>query len=419
MYLTLFVLASLWTAATSAVADVLTREAAVAVVLDDHPEVLASKAAWSVARGRHLQNSILSDPELEIEFEELPGVLDTGQFGERNVSVTQMIENPVKWFYRNKSSGYNVESVRLAGYEMTRLRMAARAKIAFDRVLADEMILASTTENFELSRSLSHRARIRFDAGDIPKLELLRALVEEARAQNRRTEAKGRMIGSRQGLNVLMGRSGGSDLELSGNLSTEAFVISPDMLRQETTSRPDVRGAEQSLAANRAARSATLASWVPDLNLGIGRQTIDSTVGRSSFWRASLGFSLPLWAPFRQRGEWIAASANRALAEAELASVTRSAGLEVDEAFLAYQTGQEQVRLFEDRILKLAEETYRVAQESYSHGKASYLDLLGAQKTLMASRIEHVEALLAFRTAIAELELAVGANLTLPEVIKQ
>jgi cobalt-zinc-cadmium efflux system outer membrane protein len=409
---------ALWVAATSVHADVLTREAVVATVLAEHPEVIASEQAWKAARGRHLQSRILSDPEVEIEFEELPGVFDTGQFGERNVSVSQAIENPLKWFYRNKSSGYEVERVQLSVYEMTRLKMVSRAKIAYDRVLADQMILASARGNLELSCTLMNRARIRLEAGDVPKLEVLRAQVEESRAQGQANQAERRLAKSQAELNALIGRAADFNAELSGDLTVEAKVLDLGVLRQKAGSRPDVRAAERSVSAERAARSSVLAGWVPDMNLGVGRQTIDGGQTRSSFWKVSFGFSVPLWAPFRQRGELAEGNANRARAEAELAAARRSAELEVEEAFRAYQAGQDQVRLYEERILTLAEETLRVAEQSYSQGKASYLDLLDAQQTLMASRIEHIEALVAFRTVVTELEFATGTALEKSEAIK-
>jgi cobalt-zinc-cadmium efflux system outer membrane protein len=417
VYLIPFSLAALWFTTMSASAEVLTRKDVVAAVLDGHPEVRAGEQAWRAVKARSLQNRVLPDPEIEFEYEELPGVFDTGQFGERTVSVTQTIENPFKWFYRSRSSNSNSERSRFIDYEMTRLRMTSRAKVAFDRVLADQMILMSETENLALSQTLTNRARIRLDAGDVPKLELLRSQVEEARAQNRLKQADARLAVSRSELNMLVGRKPGLPLELRGSLSFEAIVLNQGAIKKRATrSRPDLRGAELGLATERAARSAALAGWIPDLHLGVGRQTISSGGARDSFWRASFGFSLPVWAPFRQRGESIEASANRARAEFELASIERSAELEIEQALQAYRSNQEQVQLFKDRILNLAEETFRVARESHSQGKATYLDLFEAKKTLVASKVEHIETLFAFRTALAELELAVGFDMTGEEV---
>jgi cobalt-zinc-cadmium efflux system outer membrane protein len=395
----------------------LTRDALVAAAIEGHPDVRAAEQAWVAARGQHLQSSVLPDPEFEIEFEELPGAFDLGQFGERTIAITQTIENPIKWFYRSRSTKHITEAVRYSVYEMTRLRVAKRAKVSFDRVLADQLILTSAHEHLELSEGLRDRARVRFEAGDVPRLELLRAEVEAARALNLLTEAEMGLALSRGALGALAGQEIPSRVE--GKLWREISMIDLERLhRLARQNRPDLLGSEQVLASARSSRSAAVASWVPDVSLGLGRQTIDGGGSRSSFWKASVGFAIPLWAPFRQRGQLMEAAANGARADAELESLVRSTRLEVESAYLAYQMSHKRITLFDERILSLATESHRVARESYEQGKATYLELLAAQQALNASRIDRVEALFAHQQAVAELEFSVGTDLSTQEAAR-
>jgi cobalt-zinc-cadmium efflux system outer membrane protein len=112
------------------------------------------------------------------------------------------------------------------------------------------------------------------------------------------------------------------------------------------------------------------------------------------------------------------AAANGARADAELESLVRSTRLEVKSAYLAYQMSHKRITLFDERILSLATESHRVARESYEQGKATYLELLAAQQTLNASRIDRVEALFAHQQAVAELEFSVGTDLSTQEAAR-
>jgi cobalt-zinc-cadmium efflux system outer membrane protein len=395
----------------------LTRDALVAAAIEGHPDVRAAEQAWVAARGQHLQSSMLPDPEFEVEFEELPSAFDLGQFGERTVAITQTVENPIKWFYRSRSTKHITEAVRYSVYEMTRLRVATRAKVAFDRVLADQMILASTHKHLALSEGLRDRARVRFKAGDVPRLELLRAEVEATRGLNRLTEAEMGLAVSRAVLAELAGQEIPPRVE--GQLLSEVAMIDLKRLHQlSRQNRPDLLGSEQVLASTRSSRSAAVASWVPDVSLSLGRQTIDGGGSRSSSWKASVGFAIPLWAPFRQRGQLMEAAADGARADAELESLVRSTRMEVESAYLAYQMSHKRIILFDERILSLATESHRVARESYEQGKATYLELLAAQQTLNTSRINRVEALFSYQQAIAELEFSVGTDLSTQEAAR-
>ena len=85
--------------------------------------------------------------------------------------------------------------------------------------------------------------------------------------------------------------------------------------------------------------------------------------------------------------------------------------LETESAYLELQNAQAQVVLFQQQILPAAERTYEIASRSYDEGKATYLQLLEAQRTLTDSRIERAEVLFDYRAAVATLERAVAGPL--------
>ena len=300
----------------------------------------------------------------------------------------------------------------MLAYEMTRLAVAARTKTAFDRVLAKQDILKYAGENLDLAGDFLSKARVRFKAGDVSRLEVMRAEVEVGRAENQVTVAKSTLLTAGAELNALLARDSQIETKVVGKLDTRSGGLQLESLKKRALeNRPDLKGAGLRLAAARSARSVAVSSIWPDLNLGIFRQTLAGPNGRTSFWRTSFGLEVPLWAMFRQRGEISEAGAEVAKADSEEEAVRFQVHLDVEVAFRDVKAAEDQVDLFRDRILPVAEQAYDIASRSYREGKAMYLDLLEARRTLAESRIEYAEALFGYRAALSRLEQAVGGNL--------
>jgi len=393
-------------------AEKLSRSEAIRLALKRNPEVIASRKQWDAARAQVLQARALPDPELGFEYEELPGVSRFGKFGERNIGITQKVEFPVKWWFRNRAVSMHAKAVKMTSFEKTNLEVATRVKIAFDRVLMGQKVLEYTEENLELARELLQKAKVRFDAGEVPELEVLRAEVETGRAENRLTVARNNLSVSYAELKVLLASDIRTTLEVAGELTCQPLGLDLERLRGLSMERhPVLLGVQYALSEARFNRSAVVSSIVPDLNVGIFRQSIRDQAGKEDCWRVGLGLNMPIWAMFRQRGEIAQASAETARAEADEHTLRYQVLLEVERAFLDLKAAENQVELFQKRILREAERAYEVASLSYREGKASYLELLEAQRTLTETRMEYAQALFNNRSALAALERAVGGNL--------
>jgi cobalt-zinc-cadmium efflux system outer membrane protein len=393
----------------STAANALSREDAIQIALEENPEVLAAQKAWEAARARSTQARALPDPELELEYEELPGMTRFGAFGERAFGVTQRIESPLKWWRRSAAASQAAEAVHLGVLEMTRLDISTRVKVAYDRVLFKVKRHEHIRQNLQLAEDFLHKAQLRLEAGDVPQLEVLRAEVEAGRAANRLTQARNELAIARAELNTLMAQQSSTALEIDGELEFQPVKLELEPLRQVALQRrPDLLGAAWALESARSEQALARAAFLPDLNVGLFRQTIQAPGGNDDFWRVGLALELPLWGAARQRGQLAEAKASAQQVAAEQSTLRNQVLLEVERAFMNVQTAAEQVRLYQERIVREAERSFEVASRSYAEGKATYLELLEAQRTLTGVREEYAEALFNHRTAVADLERAVG-----------
>ena len=387
-------------------AEVLSRSDAVRMVIARNPEVEAARSAWEGARARARLDRAPPDPEFE--FEELPRL---GQHhGEHTIGVSQRVEFPLKWWHRLRAGRRQAEAARLVLHETAKLDMGMRAKNAYDRIALQRSLLRHARHDLDLARDILRQAKIRFEAGDVPQLDVMRASVEAGRATNRLTAAENELSVARTGLNALLARPLQTRFSISDSLfyqphETDLDQLTDTALRQ----RPELAGISLRLKAMRNRQAAAAAAFWPDLNLGLALQQRHGH-GEDS-WLFRLGMEVPLWAFSRQRGERAEARAAVARTEAEREALRYEVLLETEQAWLDLGTAGEQVVLFQDRILPEADRAFEVAGRSYEEGKSSYLELLETQRTWIETQVEYAGVLFEYRAAEAALERAVGSPL--------
>ena len=391
-------------------AEAMSRMDAIRLVVERNPQVEAARNAYEAARARARQAGALPDPEFE--FEELPKLGSSGDHGEHTIGVSQRVEFPLKWWHRRQAGRQHAEAARLAVLEMTKLDISLQAKQAYDRIALQKSLLQHARQDLDLAQNILRQAHIRFEAGDVPQLDVMRASVEVGRATNRRTAAQNDLSVAKTELNALLARPLQTPFALADSLIYQPVETHLDQLTAAALKqRPDLAGTELQLKALQSQQAAATAAYWPDLNMGLALQQEHGGHGEDS-WLLRFSMEIPLWAFSRQRGERAEAKAEVAKVSAERDVVRYQVLLETEHAYLDLKTAEEQVALFQDHILPEAERAFEVAGRSYDEGKLTYLELLEAQRTYIETQIEYSHALFEYRTATAALERAIAGPLS-------
>ncbi|MBT3603321.1 MAG: TolC family protein [Candidatus Latescibacteria bacterium] len=395
--------------ALSVNAESLTRADALQIALRDNPDLMVARASWQAEKARALQTWALPPPELELEYEGMPGIFKFGQHVQRTVGLSQQVAFPVTWWQRHQAAQHLADAVYLSVYEVTRLNIARDICLAYDRALADQQILHLAEKHVQLSEEFFERAQTRFDAGDIPKLDVMRAEVAFVRLQSKLTVAKNTLSVSRSKINVLLGKLPQVAWVLADSLSYVPASFDLDHLSAEALRlRRDLRATTHTLQSAKARQSAAKLSFLPDVSFHIARQTTLGSTGPLKSWRTGFVFELPLWSMFEQRGKIVETSAQYKKAMAKTEQIKLRVLQEVHTAYIAFQATAQRMTLMQERIRPTAERAYSMARQSYDVGEVSYLDLLDVQRDVIEIGIEYLETLFAYRSAQAKLFHAVG-----------
>jgi cobalt-zinc-cadmium efflux system outer membrane protein len=321
------------------------------------------------------------------------------------VAVAQTVE----WFgrrsKRQEAAGFGIEAAQglLASQ---RLNVIARLRELFYRELAAQRRLQITEENLASARELLSLVEKRVRLGESRQIELIKARVEFYTTEREYQRARTELAASRQVLSRFL--LGGLPVEfsLAGDLTVldpavplsswqeAALSAHPQLSAQKAL----VRQAESTLGAERQA-------WVPDVTFRVFRnEDIDlrSTGG-------GLTFSIPLWN--RKGGEVARAAADRRQAEFELGLIRQQLETGVAAQYGLYEVARRQVETFQEKLLKEAAESLRLAQFTYEQGETGLLDLLDSRRVYRATQQDYYGALLDYWLARTELWRIAGGQI--------
>lgn len=288
-----------------------------------------------------------------------------------------------------------------------RLIVRGAVKQAFYQVLRRKSEIELARENLRLVEDLRRRVQAQVNAGEVARLELVRAEAEVASARTAATSAQLRLVNAISALRAAVSQPLSADLNPVGALAPPVVLPTLDSLRDEVLNsypsiaiaRSEIRRAEARVGAETALRTPQ-----PVVRGEYERQPDVGT------YRIGVSLPVPLW----NRREGPIAEAAAVLKQAQ--SVLEVRRIEVvaalEAAYGRYELAGQQVAAFETGVLPEAEAALKAAEAAYQFGERGIIEVLDAQRLLRAARADHLSAQFDRQAALIELEQlrAIGAN---------
>jgi multidrug efflux system outer membrane protein len=315
---------------------------------------------------------------------------------------------------------------------------AARAELAANESSRDAVRLAlaaqisksyfalrSLDEQVDLTRrtvALREEAlglqRKRFQGGLISEFELRQLEAETAAVRAQLPPLERAREGEEAVLGVLLGRSpraifeGGVTRTLAYDEVPGAATVPSGMPSELLLRRPDLVEAEQRLMAANARIGVARAEMFPSIsltgNFGVASSDLaELFTNPARVWMIGANLAQPIFAGGRLRARTDQAEARERALVAQYQKTIQTAFSEVRATLAAQARARESFEAESARAAALAE-TARLARLRYANGVASQLDVIDAERSLLAARIARIEALRAQRAAVADLFRALG-----------
>ena len=274
---------------------------------------------------------------------------------------------------------------------------------------------AQQADSVRLAERLREIANARFNAGDIPQIEVTQSELETARAEANRQVAQQEQKVALSDLNALLNEPAATNWDLR-----DPFAVLPappaleDLLTRTGSSNSEIARISQEAKIEQSRKALLEAERIPNLGVQFGADFNAPGNGPNSGGyevgpRGQLSMELPIFS--RNQGEIAQSIADARALEAALAAARRAANAKVASAYFDLEARRTQAELYRETVLPSSQHLEEMAEESYRAGKANIMAVLVAQRDVQQVDRDYLDSLLAVQSAFSQLEEAVGVPL--------
>jgi outer membrane protein TolC len=393
-------------------APALERRVLVHEVLRRNPTLAAARAAVQEALARYPQDTSLDDPMLGY-------AVGPRSFGTSAVDDAHRVElsQALLWPGKRRLRGASALALAEAAggdFAALRLELALQASSLLDDYWAATRALEINAQHLALLDELRTVALARYEAGQASQQDPLQAETELAGLLHMEVQIHSALRMVQQRLNSLLHRD--PDAELPPplvRLELPAPVGDAEAhLAAALRERPELRAAEQRVAAREASLALAQREFLPDFAL-VG--------GWDGFWQekelqtfVGLEVNLPLRLA-RRRGAVEEAKAALARSRFERDRVEDEIRLAVRSAAVRLGESHHLFVIVQDRRLPASRDRVAAARAGFETGRDDFLALIEAERSLRDAELALEEARADVSRRFAELEAAAGRTPGLAE----
>ena len=377
------------------------------LALERNPAILGAKSVIEQNEGMRTQAGAYPNPT--IGGQTGSGALRDPSTGPRVTEYGMTLHQTVEW-PGMRAARQDAAAAGLAGatvgLDEAKLNLVAEVKQAFYELLLAERTVDLLQQNLEIVQEVARIVKARVRSGEGPQFELVKAEVEVLKAKQEMTKAKNVVRVKLVGLDTLTSGALGPRYQVQGDFRSLRDRLDPEqMVTRDPSQHPILRRqgklieqAESTVSKERQAR-------VPNVTLfgGYARET-----GREGMV-AGVSLPTPLW--YRQQGHIATALGTQRKEEAELIRARNDLIRAINQHTREAETAQDQITVYEEGLLKQAQEALRIAQLSFRQGASSLLDVLDAQRVQRQITVDYNLARYELSVALTRFERAVGGPL--------
>lgn len=377
----------------------------VEIGLKSNPEITARKFETKALREAYLASKRLSNPDFEYTLGDGESYDGDIQRTTQNISVQQPLENPFKRHFRLQINKKSWEAAEI-NFEYLKLEITSEIKEIFYEILFlkenEELSIKKMSSIEKIYKLIKKRAEL----GEVKELEALKLSVELLRAQNELNEIKTELKLTKDRLNKFLGNSLSPDFRIIGDLNYVPLGINEDsILNEKLSNHPLIK--EKQVLYEQAQNNISYVKWqrFPDFNLAAFSQNMLHGTNQG----IGISFDIPLW---NLKSREVSEAENLALSQSqELKALQMELSNQVKTKIDRLRLSEQSILLFEEALLKQAQESMRISDLSYHHGEISLIEFLDTQRTYYSILKDFQESLLRWNLDKIALERAVGEEL--------
>jgi len=278
---------------------------------------------------------------------------------------------------------------------------------AFYSLIAANERLRLAENAVEIAQRLRDIAQARFDAGAVPRLEVLQADLGVARASTDLDLVRSVQTSVRATLNGVLNLAPDEQTDVTGSLAdhTASAPTYEEARRIALASNVDLLNLDRQAAIERRRTDLLRAERVPTPVFSFG-----AVLNAPGEFNVGPRFGLTMGVPLfnRNQGEIGGSLAAASQLQAQREATQRTIENALFGTVARIRAQRQRADAYTTRLVPTAVDLESLAEESYRAGRTSVLSVLDAQRTVRDVRDEALQAALDVQTTIAELEELLG-----------
>ncbi|MGC2625909.1 MAG: TolC family protein [Candidatus Udaeobacter sp.] len=306
-------------------------------------------------------------------------------------------------------------------------QLIAVVKTQFYQIIVNRDLVSVNEENVRLLEAQLKDQQNRFEAGTVPRFNVLQADVQLHNqipqliaAQNNLRISK-LQLAKTLGLDFQRRRGDAPPLEVIGDMP---YIPRPielaDAIEMGKQRRPFLKQARANVLNQLQQVRATAGQWLPNITTTGGGEWVSSPINSSwhditKGWTALVQGSVPIWDSGAIAGQVIQQRALLSETKITYDDDVRQVELEIQQAYSNLQQNRELIQSQEKNV-ELADEALRLAKARLDAGAGVQLDVLNATVQLLTAQSTRLQALFGYNSSLAEFDRATGAQSTYSEL---
>jgi len=421
----------------------LTLEAAISLALKQNPDVLKAIHEIERTRGQVIEVRAQALPTLKAngnysqyapELVQLGGasITTTGSATtatlEKSWQITLQVQQTLYSGGKVTAALKIAELTQDSSHQMLRETVAtviANVRTQFYTALLNRELITVAEESIVLLTDQLKDQQNRFDAGTVPRFNVLQAEVELANARPDLIRAKNNFHISRLQLAKTLGLDTNDEPDVIGTLRMVPREVNLSRaLTAARKNRPILKAQQNTVASSEQQITVAKAGYRPNVTADVGYEFVNSRSTTDlakveNGWYLGVNGTWSIFDGFQTKGQVLQAKASLASAKVSLSDSLLQVELEVQNAYAQAKVARE-VIASQTKVVEQAEEALRLSKERLAAGAGTQLDVLNARVALTKARTTQKQSLSDYNVALAEYDRATGAETiddpTLPDL---
>ena len=382
--------------------------------LKNNPQIQAAKQRYKAAQARVRLLRTLEDPKFEYEYDTIISNMMGSEMNRkispmRTIAISQTLLFPTKFFLR-KNAAQKEANAYEQEYKETENKVVKDLKESYFQLFLNDKKISLTQENLDLLSQFIEIVNKKLSVNKASQQDSLKAQVEHSKLSNQLVLLEQEKKIAQSMLNSLLNRPSDAQIDSVEESSNKVLELDEQSLLKSTKeSRPELRSFQEMVRKSEIDYSLAKQEYLPDFMIKYKRDVSDGSTGS---WAGMIGVTVPLWFWEKQDSFVKEAHANVSVVKAEYQAQENMVLFEVRSSYARFDAAKKLVQIYETGVLPQAQAALETARRGYETDSLSFLDLLDSERTLREFQMDYFESLANLEIALADLERAVGVDLS-------